>query len=67
MTLTERFDSGLTDPDIITRSDHAPSDYERYGDWARKFFGYGCHQEYKDSATSMAHVAGLSSLAVAQR
>lgn len=49
MSLSDRFEPRLMERDVITRSDHAPTDYERYGDWARKFFGYGYHQEYKDN------------------
>lgn len=49
MTPSDRFEPGSMDRDIITRSDHAPTEYERYGNWARKFFGYGYHQEFKDS------------------
>ncbi len=59
MRLTDRFDSALTDPAIITRSDHAPTDYERYGDWARKFFGYGYHHEHKDDDAVGARMTGL--------
>ncbi len=50
MTPTDRFEPAMADGCIITRSDHAPTPYERYGDWARKFFGYGCHHAYKDAA-----------------
>ncbi len=60
MTPNDHFDTALADPAIITRSDHAPTDYERYGDWARKFFGRGCHQEYKDSETVLAGVKTLA-------
>lgn len=66
MTLTDRFDSTQTDPAIITRSDHSPTDCERYGDWARKFFGYGCHQEYKDSDVTLTRMSGLVSLPMHQ-
>lgn len=59
MTLNDRFDSALADPAIVTRSDHAPTDYERYGDWARKFFGHGWHQKYKDSDTALTHASVL--------
>lgn len=59
MTLSDRFEPRLMDREIITRSDHAPTDYERYGDWARKFFGYGYHQEYKDGDNALDHAAGL--------
>lgn len=53
MTPNEGFNPELADPAIVTRSDHAPTDYERYGDWARKFFGHGWHQKYKDSETTL--------------
>ncbi|HET6586491.1 MAG TPA: hypothetical protein VFJ01_13400 [Oleiagrimonas sp.] len=62
MTLTDGFDHALTDPAVITRSDHAPTEYERYGDWARKFFGYGYHQEYKDSEATRSRLASLVGL-----
>lgn len=58
MTLTDQFDPILTDPAIITRSDYAPTEYDRYGEWARKFFGFGCHQEYKDNDARIARAAG---------
>lgn len=53
MIPNERFDMSQADPTIVTRSDHAPSDYERYGNWARKFFGHGWHQKYKDSDAAL--------------
>lgn len=54
MTPSDRYEPRLMDRDIITRSDYVPTDYERYGNWARKFFGYGHHQAYKDSAATLA-------------
>ncbi|HEX7342415.1 MAG TPA: hypothetical protein VF269_09105 [Rhodanobacteraceae bacterium] len=55
MIVSECIDTGLLDRTIITRSDHAPSDCERYGDWARKFFGCGCHQAFKDGPAVVAN------------
>jgi hypothetical protein len=45
--------------EIITRSDHVPSDLERYGNWAQKFYGGGYHQTYKDSRESIDYVLGM--------
>jgi len=35
--------------EVITRSDRAPTNHERYGDWARKFYGNGYHEMFKDA------------------
>ena len=37
--------------DVITRSDHAPTNHERYGNWAQKFYGNGFHEAFKDAET----------------
>jgi hypothetical protein len=41
--------------DVITRSDHAPTNNERHGDWARKFYGCGFHEMFKDTEAPAAH------------
>jgi hypothetical protein len=51
------FDSVASAPaasDIITRSDQVPTDHERYGQWAQKFYGGGYHQAFKDIGMALA-------------
>jgi hypothetical protein len=53
MILFDSFDSVQAAHDIITRSDQVPTDHERYGQWARKFYGGGYHQAFKDIGMAM--------------
>lgn len=52
-SMFDSFDAPTTAHDIITRSDQVPTDHERYGQWARKFYGGGYHQAFKDIGTAM--------------
>ncbi|HEX7339993.1 MAG TPA: hypothetical protein VF271_08690 [Rhodanobacteraceae bacterium] len=60
MSAYEGFELRLMDRDIITRSDRAPTERERYSSWARKFFGYGCNERYKDSDAALDYIAHLT-------
>jgi hypothetical protein len=51
--------------DVITRSDHAPTNHERYGDWARKFYGSGFHEMFKDAETPVSYTLAFDVPAVA--
>lgn len=49
---------------IITRSDHMPTALERYGEWARKYYGNGCNRWHNDSRESLDYVAHVAAAAV---
>lgn len=57
MTAYEGFELRLMDRNIITHSDRAPTERERYSSWASKFFGYGCNERYKDADTALDYIA----------
>jgi len=51
--------------DVITRSDHAPTNHERYGNWAQKFYGNGFHEMFKDTETPVAYTLAFDMPATA--
>lgn len=57
MHLSDRLEPAAALQGIITRSDRVPTACERYGDWARKFFGYGYHQACEGPATAPVRMA----------
>lgn len=56
---------GSLELDVITRNDHAPTNHERYGHWAQKFYGNGFHEMFKDTEAPTAYTLAFDMPAVA--